>query len=272
MVEKSMTKNEEEKNEHLPDEEIDESYVPTAEDFLVDEEEDESTIKKKQRRTKLKRWIAIGVAFVLFLNGFAFIFQQYSMDTIEFLKTSYRLSQQEDIQTYKQAVVTIQGERLKGTGFNIAEDGLIVTNHHVIEGLQGIGVSFPNGEMYVATIIESYPEIDIAFLQIEGEHLPYLSLRENSGDVDEHIYVIGNPLSFAWISNEGEILSYEEEVVTISAPIYRGNSGSPVIGTDGEVVAVVYAKTVPAIGSGDSSVGLAVPVEKVRKKLANINE
>ncbi|WP_078553009.1 S1C family serine protease [Bacillus alkalicellulosilyticus] len=250
------------------DEEIDENYVPTPEDFLFDEEENETEKKEKKRSTFFKRFIAFGIVFILVMNGVVLLFQQFGTDAFAFVKTSYELSQNEDVQQYKESVVVIQGERSRGTGFSISPNGYIVTNHHVIDGMLSIGVTFENGDRYVAELIESYPEVDLAFLKIDAKDLPYLALREKAGAPDEHIYVIGNPLSFTWIVNEGRVLPENRNAMTISAPIYRGNSGSPVIASrDGEVIGVVFARSVPSIRSGRDSVGLAVPVEDVWERL-----
>ncbi|MGO4886852.1 S1C family serine protease [Anaerobacillus sp. MEB173] len=255
-----MTKDHEDRNESSRYEE------PSLEDFLLDEEEDEETKKRKKKRQKFIKITAIAIAFGLVFQVVGSLFNMFNLDAIAFLKTSYRLSQQEDISRYKEAVVTIQGERSKGTGFSITEDGLIVTNEHVIRDQERIAVNFPNGELFEGEVIESYTDVDLAFLKVSGKNLPTLPLSEHRGAVDEDIYVIGNPLSFTQIANEGHILesSGEKAVTMISAPIYKGNSGSPVINKKGDVVGVVYAKRrVP----GESSVGLAIPIEYVHDRL-----
>ncbi|MCD8501865.1 MAG: serine protease [Bacillaceae bacterium] len=187
------------------------------------------------------------------------------MDVIKFLRTSYRLSQLEEVQFYKEAVVTIQGDRSRGTGFTVSEDGLIITNHHVIENQNQITVVFQKGERMKATVVQANPDYDIALLQVDATGLPYLELNEATGIIKEPIIVIGNPLSFTQIANEGYVLENGEQLL-ISAPIYRGNSGSPVINTKGEVVGVVYAKR-KASEYGGKSVGIATPIEKVLEVL-----
>jgi serine protease Do len=82
---------------------------------------------------------------------------------------------------------------------------------------------------------------------------------------NDHIYIIGNPLSYTQIANEGEIINTTptSAVLQITAPVYRGNSGSPVLTEKNEVIGVVYAATVPTIKSGEKATGLAVPVQRV---------
>ncbi|MBU8907971.1 S1C family serine protease [Desertibacillus haloalkaliphilus] len=244
-------------------EEVEEFEEPSLEDFLIDEEDDEDTRRRKKRRTKWKKAIATTVAIGLLFSAVGALFNMFSIDAIQFLQTSYRLSQQEDIQEYRQSVVTVQGETSRGTGFTISEDGFIVTNDHVIEGERNITVAFRDGELYEGEVVETYPEIDIAFLKIDGEDLTFLPLRDQSSEAGEDIYVIGNPLSFTQIANEGTIIASQQSPLQISAPIYRGNSGSPVIAKGGHVVGVVYAKTAPSLWSRERPVGLAVPVDTV---------
>ncbi len=251
----------------LDDELVDPDWEPSPEDFLTNENEEELNERKKK-----KNWVKIistVIAVMLVFQIVGVFLSTYSIDAIRFLQTSYRLSQQEDVQAYKEAVVTVQGDRSRGTGFAISADGLIVTNHHVIEGQNQIMVGFYKGELFEGEVISSYPEIDIAFLKVEGINLPKLDLSQNNGLKNESIYVIGNPLSFTQIANEGEILD-TSQLTIISAPIYRGNSGSPVINMDGEVVAVVFAKR-RTTQYGTRSVGLAVPIEIVLAHMPDNN-
>ncbi|MFN7250136.1 MAG: S1C family serine protease [Anaerobacillus sp.] len=244
------------------DELVDPDWEPSPEDFLIEKVVDETEQKhKKNHQRKWIKIISIGIACMLVFQVVAVFFSTFSIDAIHFLKTSYRLSQQEDVKEYKKAVVTIQGDRSRGTGFAVSADGLIVTNHHVIEDQQKIMVGFYQGELYEGEVISSYPELDIAFLKVGGDKLPFLPLSKSDGLANEQIYVIGNPLSWTQIANEGAILD-TRDLTIISAPIYRGNSGSPVINMAGEVVAVVFAKR-RTNEYGGKSVGLAVPIEKV---------
>ena len=82
-------------------------------------------------------------------------------------------------------------------------------------------------------------------------------------EVDDHIYVIGNPLLHNQVANEGEILdgSLKNGILRLSAPIFKGNSGSPVINDKGMVIGVVYAITT------NDQVGIAIPIEQVLEKL-----
>ena len=224
--------------------------------------------KKKPKSVRLFAWI---MAVMLAFSTFTMIFEIFSIPAIEFLKVSARLSGQEDIQTYKQAVVEIQTTNGKGTGFAITEDGYIVTNHHVIEDALTITVIFPDETLYKGEVIETYPDVDLAVLKVEGADLPYLTLADSyTPTQNEAIYFIGNPLYFTGIANEGTVIDYtqlsdwDEQVLMLDAPVYRGNSGSPVINKDGQVIGIVFATTKDQT---HGHVGLFVPVDLLQERI-----
>ncbi len=236
---------------------------PPLEDFLFTEEDTIASENRKKKKAVVGRIVSFFIVVGLVLSGLGVWVKIFNLPSFEFLEKSNELSQIENIQDYKEAVVTIQGTNSKGTGFNISPDGTIITNYHVIEHIPTIAVVFPNGEIYSAEVIEQDPELDIALLDIDAESLPHLDLQEdNSWSEGNHIYVIGNPLAYSQVVMEGEI-STSDATMRITAPIHKGNSGSPVIDEQGKVIGVVYAKTIPEIGSGKESLGLAVPIEEV---------
>jgi serine protease Do len=243
---------------------------PALEDFLMNEEIDETDIKRKKRKAKWMKGAAGILAFAFLVNVLAVWVNVINVPALDFIETSIRLSRMDSLKLSKQAVVTIQGDGTKGTGFNIRENGLIVTNSHVVSKMNPIDIYFPNGEVFRGTILHDDPELDLAFVEISGDDLPVLPLQEDGEwKVMDHVYVIGNPLSFTQIANEGYIegMTFVKDrsnnVLQISAPVYRGNSGSPVLNKDNKVIGVVYAATVPKAGSGERTSGLVVPIDAV---------
>lgn len=257
----------------------------TEEQFLelVLAEQDKALAEERERRlagkrpkpktgptTKLIIWL---MALTLTFSTFAVIFSIYSIPAIEFLKVSASLSQQDDIQAYKQAVVTISTNDSKGTGFVIREDGYIVTNEHVIDGAVTITVVFPNDTLYKAQVVTANADIDLALLKIEASNLPTLTLAKTSAyEPQEHVYFIGNPLAFSGIANQGTLIGdtvadgITSPVVMMDAPVYKGNSGSPVLNESGEVIGIVFAtgKRAPY-----GKMGLFIPIEAYYDELAD---
>jgi S1-C subfamily serine protease len=249
--------------EEFDDEELYELVQLEKKKALERERQEKEEPKPKRRFPKWLFWL---IAIAMVFNIFALIPQTFSIPAIDFLQTSARLSSQDDIQTYKESVVVVETMDSRGTGFSVSDNGTIMTNYHVIEGEEEVTVAFPEVGLFNAEVTELYPDIDLAILEVEkGEDLPYLKLAEEAAfKEDEHIYFIGNPLMFNGIANEGTIAGYtnlsswDEPVVMLKAPVYRGNSGSPVINHDGEVIGVVFATLNHDI---EGRVGLFVPID-----------
>ncbi|GAE24490.1 hypothetical protein JCM9140_423 [Halalkalibacter wakoensis JCM 9140] len=250
-----------------------EEYVPTPEDFLFDEEETEEEKKKKHSQKLVFRFIGLGLALLLIMQVANIWLNLFSADSRELARTSEEIvSEHGHIADFKEAVVTIQGNGGRGTGFAISEDGYILTNHHVIHNRAPLAVVFPTGDIFHAEVLESKEELDVALLKIEAEEVPYLPIRQEDAIEKEKIYVIGSPLSQTQIVNEGEVLNDEEpyQVLKISNAIFPGHSGSPVLSEQGEVVGVVYARSVPSIGSQEEGHGLAIPIEIIVDEMAEL--
>ena len=250
-------------DEEISDEELQILVLEAQREALEKE-----ALEKKRPLPKrpFPKWVFWSMAFVLFINTFAMIFQIYSIPAIEFIKTSARLSTQEDIAQYKEAVVVVLTDDSKGTGFSISSEGIILTNYHVVEDNDSVIVGFPKEGRFNADVIQTFPDIDLAVLEVDEEDLPFLELSENpSYEFGDSITFIGNPLKFTGIANEGSLLDYYElrdwdvPVMMMEAPVYRGNSGSPVLNEHGQVIGIVFA-TLDHKEHG--RVGLFVPIEE----------
>lgn len=240
-------------------------------DDETDEEEERKFFERKERaRKRLRQGIAIFLVVALIANGAAFWPMFYNLQAIRFLAISRELTKSEAISQYKQSIVTVSTEDGKGTGFLISPDGYVVTNHHVIDGNKNVFVRFSEGASHEAEVAISEASLDLAVLKIapRGEERPALQLdREPSWKQGTPVYVIGNPLFFNNIVNQGTIIGeipvrgLDVPAMAIQAPIYKGNSGSPLINEKGEVVAVVFATTEIEDLGEQRKVGLAVPVK-----------
>src|SRR5699024_9682804 len=142
--------------------------------------------------------------------------------------------------TYKQAVVAIETDEGKGTGFAISNDGKILTNEHVVKDNKSVLVAFPDDGLFKGTVTNTYPDIDLAIIELDDADVPSLSLaKQSSFTQNESVYFIGNPLGFHGIANKGKIIDYtrlqnwNKDVIMMKAPVYRGSSGSPVINEEG---------------------------------------
>ncbi|RJG16960.1 S1C family serine protease [Paenibacillus thiaminolyticus] len=246
----------------------------TAAEFerWVQEDEEEDT-EPAPRRKWMAKTITLLLALLLFGNVLAFWPQIYNLPALRFLHTDKELSQSEQIQQYKQAVVIVNARDRKGTGFNVAAEGIIITNRHVMAEDKTGSVTFQNNKTYFADVIASDATLDVAVLKLRDnpEPLPALPLETDSGWREgAQVHIIGNPLSFYHIAIEGSILGLtplqhrDRPVLMIQAPIHSGNSGSPVLNEQGRVIGVVFATSTVKQGEESIKVGLAIPIEDVR--------
>jgi len=220
-------------------------------------------------KSRFPKWAFWLIAIAMLVNTFSVFFEVYSIPAVDFLKTSAKLSTNENIKTYKKAVVAISTGDSNGTGFSVSSDGFILTNDHVVEGYKKVTVAFRDNGRYTATVVQSYPSIDLAVLKIDGHDLPFLELAEQvQYEAEEPIQFIGNPLGFHGIANEGTVIDtikltdWDEEVIMIKAPVYRGNSGSPILNMEGKVIGIIFA-TLNHDEHG--KVGLFIPIEYYKR-------
>lgn len=221
------------------------------------------------------RFLIYAMAIMLSVSTVAFIAEFISIPAYDFIKKSTELSKDPMIQDYKKAVVTISTSDSKGTGFSITEDGYIVTNSHVIEDALTISVIFPDQPIMEATVIKDFPEADLAILKVESnESLPAIPLGEQFNDSYSNVQFIGNPLRFTGIANEGEALTAVKTDLSVypiilDAPVYKGNSGSPVFNNEGFVIGIIYAT---ANTKEYGKVGLMIPIEALHERYSIPNE
>ena len=132
-----------------------------------------------------------------------------------------------------------------GSGFIVRNDGVIITNYHVIEGAYPALVKVKSGDIFDDISIISFDaKRDIAIIKISGFDLPMVNLG-NSNDIriGEKVVVIGNPHGFENTVSDG-LLSQQRDtgqgyfLHQISAPISAGSSGSPVFNQKGEVIGI----------------------------------
>lgn len=146
-----------------------------------------------------------------------------------------------------------------GSGFVISSNGIIVTNYHVIDGVNSIkvrGVNSDFGKTYKAKILVSDKHNDLALIQIDDYNFTSLAsvpftIKTSLTSVGENIFVLGYPLRATMgdeikLTNgivssktgfQGDITSYQ-----ISAPVQPGNSGGPLFDKQGNLIGVINSK------------------------------
>lgn len=157
-----------------------------------------------------------------------------------------------------------------GTGFMIREDGLLITNNHVIAGADQIRVQFDekSDKLLDAKLVGSDERTDIALLKIEGSNFPVLRLGSSAGtEVGEWVAAFGNPFGNGHTMTKGIISAKNRDISEINrfpllqtdAPINPGNSGGPLVNLRGEVIGVNSAIVDRAQG-----ISFAIPIDEVK--------
>ncbi|KPD10245.1 trypsin-like peptidase domain-containing protein [Phaeobacter sp. 11ANDIMAR09] len=166
-----------------------------------------------------------------------------------------------------------------GSGFIITDDGLIVTNHHVIDSATQVTIKMASGEEYDATIIGSDPLTDIALLDIEGTDFPTVSFGSSDAlRVGEEVIAVGSPFGLGGTVTSGIISAKSRNInsgpfddfIQTDAAINRGNSGGPLFNMDGEVVGVNTAIYSP--DGGSVGIGFSVPADLVTDIVADLKD
>lgn len=155
-----------------------------------------------------------------------------------------------------------------GSGFIVDKSGYILTNAHVIEDSTKITVRLQSGEEFLAKVIGSDDETDLAVLKIEtGRDLPMVKLADSEkAQVGDWVLAIGSPFGLAQTVTAGIISQTQRETpyasvfqkfIQTDAAINRGNSGGPLVNMDGEVIGV---NSQIATSTGDyNGIGFALP-------------
>ncbi len=165
-----------------------------------------------------------------------------------------------------------------GTGFIIREDGLIITNNHVIDKADAVKVQInEKEEPLVAKVIGRDAKTDIALLKIEAKKpLPVARLGSSADlQVGEWVAAFGNPYGHGHTMTKGIVSAINREIDEINlnpflqtdASINPGNSGGPLVNTQGLVIGVNTAIDPRAQG-----IGFAIPIDFVKNILAQLEK
>lgn len=160
-----------------------------------------------------------------------------------------------------------------GSGVILSEDGYIVTNKHVIDGVSTIKVLTNDGTAYTAELIGSDDRTDLAVLKIDATGLvPATFADSDSIQVGELAVAIGNPLgelggtvTSGIISATGREITVDGESMTLlqtSAAVNPGNSGGGLFNAEGQLVGIVNAKS---SGTDIEGLAFAIPANTVRE-------
>ena len=163
-----------------------------------------------------------------------------------------------------------------GTGVVIVDTGIILTNLHVVNGADQVQVEFFDGLESEATVVGVRPEQDLAVLQAKKlpDDLPAATLRSTSDlQPGDEVIAVGFPFGIGPSVSSGVVSGLRREyrspqgkrqltnLIQFDAAANPGNSGGPLVTSDGEVVGIVTAILNPTEEHVFIGIGFAVPIE-----------
>ncbi len=165
-----------------------------------------------------------------------------------------------------------------GSGVIVSEQGLILTNNHVIASADQIEIASSDGRKMVATVVGTDPETDLAVLRVDAEKLPSITFAANDklaiGDV---VLAIGNPFGVGQTVTQGIVsalgrshlgINTYENFIQTDASINPGNSGGALIDAEGNLVGInsaIYSRS-----GGSMGIGFAIPASLAKQVMEQI--
>jgi serine protease Do len=177
-------------------------------------------------------------------------------------------------------------QRASGSGVIISDDGYIVTNNHVVAGADELTVTLSDRKTYTAKVIGADPSYDLAVIKIDAKNLPFM-LYGNSNDVKigQWVLALGYPLNLdatvtaGIISAKSRTLGLNHDVtggssmavesfLQTDAAVNPGNSGGPLINTNGQLIGINSAIASPT--GYYNGYSYAIPVDIVKKVINDL--
>lgn len=158
----------------------------------------------------------------------------------------------------------------QGTGFIISPDGYVLTNHHVVDGADTVRVKLSDRSEYVAKVVGSDEQSDVALLKIDAKGLPTLRIGDSRAlKSGQWVVAIGSPFGLdhsvtaGIVSAVGRANPYADQryvpFIQTDVAINRGNSGGPLLDTRGQVVGI--NSQIFSNSGGYMGVSFAIPID-----------
>lgn len=175
------------------------------------------------------------------------------------------------VQEVAPSVVAVVAGSGEGSGVVWSEDGVIVTNEHVVGGSPTVEIALATGERLEGAVEATDSVTDLAIVRVDRQGLPAATFSERDAIVGELAVAVGNPLGFEGTVTAGIVSGLHRslpagpgaaanplvDLLQTDAPISPGNSGGALVNRDGEVMGVNVAYIPPAARA--VSIGFAIP-------------
>lgn len=167
-----------------------------------------------------------------------------------------------------------------GSGVIVSREGYVLTNAHVVDGVDEIKVTLSDGRVVAGRIVGADPDTDLAVIRASAEGLKPITFgRSEQLRIGDVVLAIGNPFSVGQTVTMGIVSAVGREIPTASpfagfiqtdAAINPGNSGGALVDADGNLVGIntlIFSRS-----GGYQGIGFAIPVATARKVLEEIIE
>jgi serine protease Do len=153
-----------------------------------------------------------------------------------------------------------------GSGVIVSPDGYILTNTHLVNNASEIQVTMNDGRQFMAKVIGTDPQTDVALVKIDADNLPALILADSDKvEVGDVVLAVGNPFGIGQTVTKGILSAKDrrtsgdgvEDFIQTDAAINPGNSGGALVDTDGRLVGLNSA--ILTRNGGNQGIGFAVP-------------
>ncbi|NIZ08243.1 PDZ domain-containing protein [Pseudooceanicola sp. HF7] len=169
-----------------------------------------------------------------------------------------------------------------GSGVILSDDGIVVSNYHVVGDADEIRIALNDRREYDAEVLLADPSVDLAILKLkDAQDLPHLELRDSdSVEVGELVLAIGNPFGVGQTVSSGIVSGLARSgaaagaergyFIQTDAPINPGNSGGALVDTKGNLIGV--NTSILSRSGGSNGIGFAIPAALVRQFVAQARE
>jgi Do/DeqQ family serine protease len=172
-------------------------------------------------------------------------------------------------------------QRSDGSGVIVdADDGIVMTNYHVIRNADEVHVSLIDGRNLEAEVVGTDPQLDVAILRVDAKDLTEIQFADsNLLEVGDFVVAIGNPFGLGQTVTTGVVsalgrsglgIEAYENFIQTDASINPGNSGGALVNLAGELVGINTAIISPA--GGNVGIGFAIPVNMAKASMRQIIE
>lgn len=162
-----------------------------------------------------------------------------------------------------------------GSGVIVNNDGYIITNNHVVQGVDEIRVTLDDGREFMGQVIGSDQMSDIAVVKIKAKDLqPAILGDSDKVEIGEMVMAIGSPFGLGQtvtsgiisakrnLGNTGKITGDYPDFIQTDAAINPGNSGGPLVSLDGEVIGI--NSIIITRSGGYQGIGFAIPINRAK--------